>query len=132
MPIKPDGGIWGALLGACRMYNNFEMGEKIASRAVEFDPENDGYYVLMSNMYGCLGRWKEVEGLRGVMRSKGVKKRVGWSSVELEGRIHVFVVGEKSHIEPEEVHLVLAALGRQMEEWSCHTQMKSKELRWLG
>nr|UPT48666.1 pentatricopeptide repeat protein AaPPR576 [Agave angustifolia]UPT49188.1 pentatricopeptide repeat protein AaPPR1162 [Agave angustifolia]UPT49495.1 pentatricopeptide repeat protein AaPPR658 [Agave angustifolia]UPT49540.1 pentatricopeptide repeat protein AaPPR796 [Agave angustifolia] len=132
MPIEPDGAIWGALLGACHIYNNAEMGERIANKAVEFDPENDGYYVLMSNMFGRYGRWKEVESLRGVMKSRGVRKRAGWSSVELEGRIQVFVVGEKSHIQSEEINLVLEALGRQMEEWSCYTQMKHKELRWPG
>ncbi|ONK60675.1 uncharacterized protein A4U43_C08F21350 [Asparagus officinalis] len=60
--------------------------------------------------------WKEVESLRGVMKCRGVKKRAGWSSVEMEGRIHVFVVGEKSHIQSEEVDLVLEALGRMLEE----------------
>ena len=73
-----------------------------------------------------------MESLRGVMKSRGVRKRAGWSSVELEGRIQVFVVGEKSHIQSEEINLVLEALGRQMEEWSYYTQMKHKELKWPG
>lgn len=118
MPIKPDGGIWGALLGACRMHNNAEMGEKIAEKAFELDPENDGYYVLMSNMFGHTGRWGEIESLRGVMKSRGVRKRYGWSSLELEGRIHVFLVGENSHTQSKEMHLMLEVLGRQMDDWS--------------
>ncbi|KAG1342358.1 pentatricopeptide repeat-containing protein, mitochondrial [Cocos nucifera] len=83
MPMEPDSGIWGALLGACRMHNNVEMGERIARRALESDPENDGYYILLSNMYSCAGRWEEVEKLRGSMNNKGVRKKAGWSAVEL-------------------------------------------------
>ncbi|WOK96250.1 hypothetical protein Cni_G04957 [Canna indica] len=81
MPIKPDGGIWGALLGACKMHNDVVMGERVAKRAFESEPENDGYYILMSNMYSSAGRWKEVEMLRGMMKTKGMRKRLGWSSV---------------------------------------------------
>ncbi|KAJ3679640.1 hypothetical protein LUZ60_017651 [Juncus effusus] len=70
MRIKPDGAIWGTLLGACKMYNNVEMGERIAKKAFNLDLENSGYYVLMSNMYGFAGKWKEVEMLREKMRKK--------------------------------------------------------------
>ncbi|URE44839.1 phospho-2-dehydro-3-deoxyheptonate aldolase [Musa troglodytarum] len=61
MPVKPDGGIWGALLGACKIHDDVAMGERVARKALESEPENDGYYILMSNIYSRAGRWKEVE-----------------------------------------------------------------------
>ncbi|XP_073113480.1 pentatricopeptide repeat-containing protein At5g06540-like [Elaeis guineensis] len=83
MPVEPYSGIWGALLGACRMHNNVEMGECVARRALESDPKNEGYYILLSNMYSCARRWEEMEKLRGMMNNKGVSKRGGWSAVKL-------------------------------------------------
>ncbi|GFP80992.1 pentatricopeptide repeat-containing protein at4g39952 mitochondrial [Phtheirospermum japonicum] len=81
MPFAPDGGIWGSLLTACKMHNNAEMGIKIAERAIEADPENDGYRVLISDFYGCMGTWEEVEQVRKTMKDRGVKKTMGWSAV---------------------------------------------------
>lgn len=80
MPVKPDGGIWGALLGACKIHDDVAMGERVARKAFESEPENDGYYILMSNIYSHAGRWKEVEMLRKMMKHRGVTKRVGWSA----------------------------------------------------
>ncbi|KAG6518800.1 hypothetical protein ZIOFF_022281 [Zingiber officinale] len=81
MPIKPDGAIWGTLLGACKIHNNVALGERVAKEAFDSEPENDGYYILMSNMYSGDGKWKEVESLRGMMKDNRMKKTVGWSAV---------------------------------------------------
>ncbi|CAK9163262.1 unnamed protein product [Ilex paraguariensis] len=61
MPIAADGGLWGALLGACKIHNDPEMGIRIAKHAIESEPENDGYYILISNLYSSTGRWEEAE-----------------------------------------------------------------------
>lgn len=81
MPITPDGTVWGSLLSACKLHNEFEMGIRIAMRAIESDPENDGYYIILSDLYGCSGRWEEVEKVRGMMKERGVEKRAGWSAL---------------------------------------------------
>ncbi|KAI3797531.1 hypothetical protein L1987_32789 [Smallanthus sonchifolius] len=79
--IDPDGGLWGALLSACKTHNNPEMGIRIAKRAIECDPKNDGYYVIISNLYDSIGMWEEAERLRNFMKERGVEKAVGWSVV---------------------------------------------------
>ncbi|XP_068641155.1 pentatricopeptide repeat-containing protein At4g39952, mitochondrial [Aristolochia californica] len=117
MPMVPDGGVWGTLLGSCVVQNNVVIGERVAKRAIEADPENDGYYILMSNMYGSVGRWEEVENMRLKMKNKGVKKRAGWSAMELDGKVHLFLVGDESHPSSEEIYRVLHTLYRQMEEF---------------
>ncbi|KAK9162778.1 hypothetical protein Syun_003680 [Stephania yunnanensis] len=81
MTIPPDGGVWGALLGACQIHNDFQMGEMVARRAIESDPENDGYYVILSNIYSSWGKWEEAKKVREMMKNRGVKKLAGWSAV---------------------------------------------------
>ncbi|KAF7002216.1 hypothetical protein CFC21_017725 [Triticum aestivum] len=83
MPIQPDGGVWGTLLSACKMHDNFEMGLRVAKKAFASDPGNDGYYVLMSNSYGSAEKWEEIEKLRDTMKNHGVEKGVGWSAVDI-------------------------------------------------
>ncbi|XP_074276386.1 pentatricopeptide repeat-containing protein At4g39952, mitochondrial [Silene latifolia] len=81
MPVTPDGGLWGALLSACKLHNEVEIGKRIASLAIEADPENDGYYIALSNMLDSTGEWKEAEKFRAIMKEKGVRKRLGWSTL---------------------------------------------------
>ncbi|CAN0913292.1 Pentatricopeptide repeat-containing protein At4g39952, mitochondrial [Linum grandiflorum] len=81
MPVKPDGGVWGALLSACKMHDEMETGIRIAKEAIKADPRNDGYYVVMSGMYSSIGRWKEAEEAREMMKERGIEKRAGWSLV---------------------------------------------------
>ncbi|XP_042064820.1 pentatricopeptide repeat-containing protein At4g39952, mitochondrial-like [Salvia splendens] len=80
MPFTPDGGIWGSLLNSCKLHNNVAMGMKIANHAIEADPENDGYYILVSDFYGSMGMWEDVGQVRKKMKDRGVRKTVGWSA----------------------------------------------------
>ncbi|KAL8506777.1 hypothetical protein ACS0TY_017609 [Phlomoides rotata] len=56
MPLRPDASIWGALLGACRIHGNVEMGRKASNHLIELNSEDVGHYVLMSNLYANFGR----------------------------------------------------------------------------
>ncbi|XP_059639833.1 pentatricopeptide repeat-containing protein DOT4, chloroplastic-like [Cornus florida] len=51
MPVEPDASIWGSLLGACRIYGNLDLAERIADRIFQLDPFHAGYHVLLSNIY---------------------------------------------------------------------------------
>ncbi len=44
-----------ALLGACRVHGNVEMGEHFAKRVLQLEPENAAGYVLLSNTYDAAG-----------------------------------------------------------------------------
>ncbi|CAL1385175.1 unnamed protein product [Linum trigynum] len=81
MPICPDGGVWGALLGACKIHADIMTGIRIAKQAIKTDPKNDGYYVLLSDMYSSIGKWKEAEQAREMMKEQGIEKTTGWSFV---------------------------------------------------
>lgn len=80
MPVRPDGGVWGALLSACAIHEKLEVGMRVANRAIQSEPDNDGYYVLLSNMCSSMGRWEEAEMVRKMMKGGGVQKQAAWSA----------------------------------------------------
>ncbi|CAM6065209.1 unnamed protein product [Sphagnum tenellum] len=55
MPCKPDAAVWIALLGACRIHGNLEMGERVAKRVLELEPKNAAGYVWLSNLCAATG-----------------------------------------------------------------------------
>ncbi|KAL0452040.1 UNVERIFIED_CONTAM: putative pentatricopeptide repeat-containing protein [Sesamum latifolium] len=63
-PVETHAGAWGALLGACRLHGDIDLGEVVAHRLFEFEPHNAGNYVLLSNIYAEADRWLNVFHLR--------------------------------------------------------------------
>eukprot|EP01018_Ginkgo_biloba_P039546 Gb_03570 [translate_table: standard] len=116
MPFDPDAGVWGALLSACRIHRNIELGEIAAEHLFELEPENPGYYILLSNIYAAAGRWDGVGKVRTMMKERGVKKRPGCSWIEFNNRIHAFLVGDKLHPQADKIYAMLERLAEQMKE----------------
>ncbi|XP_061342471.1 putative pentatricopeptide repeat-containing protein At5g40405 isoform X2 [Gastrolobium bilobum] len=114
MPMKPHAGAWSALLHACRMYKNKEMGELAQRKIVELDAKNDGAYVLLSNIYADYKNWEKVSSLRQTMKAKGVKKLPGCSVIEVDGEVHEFIIGDKSHPRFDEIELKLEEISRRL------------------
>ncbi|KAL3379039.1 hypothetical protein AABB24_004786 [Solanum stoloniferum] len=115
MKVTPDFVIWGSLLAACRMHKNVELGEISASNLFELDPTNSGYYVLLSNIYADAGRWEDVEKMRILMKNRGLSKPPGFSLLELKGRVHVFLVGDREHPQHEKVYAYLEELSVKLQ-----------------
>lgn len=83
IPFKRNHAIWGALLGACVIHENVELGEVAAKWLFELEPENTGNYVLMAKIYAVAGRWKEAESVRRMMGEIGLRKSPAQSAVEV-------------------------------------------------
>eukprot|EP01018_Ginkgo_biloba_P038127 Gb_19299 [translate_table: standard] len=116
MPVEPDAGVWGALLGACRIHRNLKLGELVAERLLELEPKHPGYYVLLSNIYAASGRWDGVAKVRMKMKDMGLKKSPGCSWIDVKDKVHSFVVGENSHPQLEQLYAVLVDLAGRMRE----------------
>ncbi|XP_074565092.1 pentatricopeptide repeat-containing protein At5g66520-like [Curcuma longa] len=110
MPIEPNSVVWGALLGGAKVHKNVEMGEEAIHKLMELDPRNDGYYVVLSNIYADAGRWEDVARIRRMMKDRGLKKTPGRSTISLDGVVHLFVAGESEHPQIEEIHRSLDEL----------------------
>ncbi|KAJ0725679.1 putative tetratricopeptide-like helical domain superfamily [Helianthus annuus] len=81
MPIRPHAGAWGALLKACKLYNNVEIAELASRKMVELEGNKDGAYVQLSNIYADFNKWDSVHFVRHKMKSKRVAKVPGVSVI---------------------------------------------------
>lgn len=104
MPFEPNVVIWGSLLAACRVHGNVELGAFAAKKLLERDPNHDGAYVLLSNIYAKAGRFEDVWEVRRLMRNKGITKEKGCSWMEMDGEIHEFLMADQSHSKANEIY----------------------------
>lgn len=114
MPFEAGVPIWEALLAGCRTHGNMDLGIQAAERLFELMPQNDGTYVLLSNMYANAGKWENVAKVRKLMRDRGIKKEPGCSWIEVESKVHVFLVDDTKHPEVEAVYKYLEKVGIEM------------------
>ncbi|KAK7318641.1 hypothetical protein RJT34_03345 [Clitoria ternatea] len=115
MPFKADSGIWGAVLKACSLHLNVELGELAARRILELDPCNSGAYVMLSNIYASAGKWKDVNRIRFLMKEQGVKKQRAYSWLQIGNKIHCFLGGDPSHPNINDIHVALRRITLHME-----------------
>ncbi|MBA0861943.1 hypothetical protein Goshw_002821 [Gossypium schwendimanii] len=107
IPFKPSVMVWRALLGACVIHKNVELGRMSAQRILEMEPEDDATHVLLSNMYATARRWDNVTAIRQSMKKKGMKKEPGLSWIENQGRVHYFSAGDTSHPDMKVINGIL-------------------------
>ncbi|KAL5723643.1 hypothetical protein ACHQM5_007017 [Ranunculus cassubicifolius] len=107
---KASACVWGALLAGCNVHGNVELGRIAAKKLLEVEPENAGTYMLLSNIYASAGEWKEAKNIRSKMKEKGLKKQPGCSWIEVENRVHVFVVRDNSHTQTELINSLIRNL----------------------
>ncbi|PIA65627.1 hypothetical protein AQUCO_00100855v1 [Aquilegia coerulea] len=110
MPMEPDAGVWGALLGACRIHNDIEIGKLAAHHLFKLEPKAAVSYVAMANIYAAEGEWENVAKVRAMMKGNRLRKSPGQSSVEANGKIHSFTVEDRSHPEGLLIYEVLDGL----------------------
>jgi pentatricopeptide repeat protein len=110
MPMEADAIIWAALLGACRIYKNIELAELALERLIELEPKNPANFVMLSNIYGDLGRWKDVARLKVSMRDTGFRKLPGCSLIEVNDSVVEFYSLDERHPEREEIYGALRGL----------------------
>ncbi|KAG0468679.1 hypothetical protein HPP92_018007 [Vanilla planifolia] len=114
MEMRPDGRIWGALLASCRVHQNLNIGSYAAQRLFKLEPENMGYHIVSSAIHANPS--VEAEQIWKFMNEMEFKGRPGWSFFEEKGGFSIFVAGDYSHLQMQEIYRVLSCLGKNMEE----------------
>lgn len=118
MPMEADAGIWGALLGSCRVHgNNTDVAEIAAKHLFKLEPGNIGNYILLCEVYAKAERWEDVLKVRKMIRKKGLRKSPAFSWVEGEkGVVHEFYAGDLTHPRGREIKEVLENLVKLLEK----------------
>jgi pentatricopeptide repeat protein len=119
MPMRPNEVVLGALLAGCRTQGDVELAEQLMQHLLELDPGGDANYVLLSNIYAGVGKWDGVGKVRSLMKARGLKKRPGYSAVEIGGHVHEFVSGDRSHPRDEGIGQMLGLLMHEMARYGC-------------
>ncbi|XP_062094888.1 putative pentatricopeptide repeat-containing protein At3g08820 isoform X1 [Humulus lupulus] len=114
MPMKANAIVWGALLGGCRLHRDTELAENVLEQLIELEPWSSGNYILLSNIYSANRKWNEAANIRSIMNEQGIQKIRGCSWVELDGVIHEFLVGDKSHPLSEKMYAKLDELEQEL------------------
>ncbi|KAF5745441.1 putative Pentatricopeptide repeat-containing protein [Tripterygium wilfordii] len=107
MPYPADASIWGALLNGCRIHQRMDMIQIIERELLNISTNDTGYYTLLSNIYAEGGNWSEFRRVRSVMKSTGLKKVPGYSTIELDKRIYWFGAGDSSYLLANEIYFFL-------------------------
>lgn len=107
MQVPPNEVVLGSLLGSCSVHGKLEIAERIKRELFQMSPGNTEYQILMSNMYAAGGRSDIVDGLRGSMRNRGIRKIPGMSSIHVNDSVHRFSSGDRSHPRTKEIYLKL-------------------------
>ncbi|XP_021299857.1 pentatricopeptide repeat-containing protein At1g26900, mitochondrial [Herrania umbratica] len=98
LPIKSDATAWRALLSACRVYGNVELGECVKSILVAFDNEQHPTdSILLSSTYAIAGRLPDQTrmqvlekdmfkraGIRPAGKEDKIMKQAGYSTIEMD------------------------------------------------
>lgn len=85
---------WRSLLCACRSYNDITRGQRCFDHIMAMEPENATAYVLLGHMYANAGMWEDVSRVEHLRKQAGAKKKPGKACIEVENRVHEFVVGD--------------------------------------
>ncbi|XP_050870408.1 pentatricopeptide repeat-containing protein At4g38010 [Lathyrus oleraceus] len=113
MPMPPDVQILGALLSASNTYGNVRLTPTMLKSLPNFKCQESGVYVLLSNLYATDKKWGEVRNVRRLMKEKGISKAPGSSIIRVDGKSHKFLVGDNSHPQNEDIHILLNILANQ-------------------
>ncbi|TYH34562.1 hypothetical protein ES332_D13G135700v1 [Gossypium tomentosum] len=110
LPVKADMLVWQALLGACSIRGDPEIGKYAANQLILETPESPVPYVSMANIYSSRGKWKERARTIKRMKEIGVSKEIGISWIEIEKEVHSFVVQDRMHPQAELMYGILEEL----------------------
>ncbi|XP_039132610.1 pentatricopeptide repeat-containing protein At5g15340, mitochondrial-like [Dioscorea cayenensis subsp. rotundata] len=114
MPMQPNEVVLGSLLASCALHGKLELGRKLMQELVQLYPDNTEYHVLLSNMFAASQRHTEADDLRMVVKNRGIQKTPGMSFIEINGIVHWFTAGDKTHPQTTEIYTMLVEIVRRL------------------
>ncbi|KAL9234797.1 hypothetical protein vseg_009623 [Gypsophila vaccaria] len=93
LPLNNCATLWRILLGACSIHGNIEMAEEVKLKLSELEPRCFEDHLVLSNLYATKEKWKDAAATRRSMSSLGIKKKPGWSMIEVGKLMYTFIAG---------------------------------------
>ncbi|OWM90430.1 hypothetical protein CDL15_Pgr014733 [Punica granatum] len=119
MEMEPNAVIWGSLFHASRIHLNVELAELSVRKLAELEPNDNWYYILLSNIYSSLDRWEEAIEVRNLVKDKKLEKEAAYIWVRVENELHKFLAADPLHPRSAEVFCILNGLAMQS-LWAEH------------
>ncbi|CAN6320145.1 unnamed protein product [Urochloa humidicola] len=113
----------GGLLGLCRFRGEWGLGERIALRLIELEPNSNAHYALLCSVYAAAGRWEEAHRVKAAMKERNEKFNPGYRLVNLNEIIHEFRAREKQP-ENQEIYAILDDLATRL-KLGCKENVQS-------
>lgn len=92
-PFPPTVNMWAALLRACRIHKNLELGKFAAEEIYRMEPEKLSDYIVLLNIYKGAGMLEEAAEVLQTLKRKGLLMVPVCTWIEIKKQPHVFVSG---------------------------------------
>lgn len=122
LPVEPGSAVWGALLGACKIHRDTKLARLASEKLLELDPDNTGYYVLLSNILSADGNFPKAASVRQVAKHRNLAKTPGCTLVEIADTPYVLTCGDRSHPQATAICKMLEKLTGKMREAGFQTE----------
>ncbi|KAK2979640.1 hypothetical protein RJ640_023568 [Escallonia rubra] len=113
MPINPDTVIWRSFLSGCLGKRNWRLAEMAGKKVLDLEPDDDGVYILLWNVFSFANKWDDALRTRKMMRDQKIKKKPGCSWIEVHGIVHEFLAEDTVDHVSADVHLILKSMIQQ-------------------
>ncbi|KZV44913.1 pentatricopeptide repeat-containing protein [Dorcoceras hygrometricum] len=95
--LEPVIDVLSMILDSCRRNGEITLGTIVAKEISEMEPVDAGNYVQLAHCFALMAKWDGVGEYWVQMRSLGLKKAPGWSSIEMQCTIAPFFNHHSSH-----------------------------------
>ncbi|KAG8050723.1 hypothetical protein GUJ93_ZPchr0009g2063 [Zizania palustris] len=117
MIITPNTAIYRSLIRACGNHGKLELGEKMIAELMRLESDHSGNHVLISNFYARMSRWEDAKKARKDMKDMGIDKNPGSSILDINGVLHEFLVGDKTHPHSNEIYAMVEEIETRLSEY---------------
>ena len=107
---------WSSLLGHCKRHGDVRKARICFHHLVEIDDQYSSGYAVMNNVYIDAGMWIDANKVRDLQGGAYAWKKPGKAFIEVQNRVHDFIVGDKTHPECDEISVKLRRLHIQLKQ----------------
>ncbi|PON33875.1 Tetratricopeptide-like helical domain containing protein [Trema orientale] len=105
----------GSINAAKKVHKNVDLAKVAAERLLLIDPENNGAYSALANLYSAHGKWEDAARVRKSMKDRGVKKeQQGFSRIQIQNTVHVFGIEDGMHPQKDAIYKMTEKIRKEI------------------